>query len=340
MVALPLSLFELPPGASWLNSDDYPEIGDANGQRWAWEFLRRNARYVEGYKILQAYLTKDSDDELYPVEELVDRFCLEWQIKEPVAPCLKWHDLSLSTQHNLIGPISAKKFLPEFGVKQEMEGETAPICEVSVATTPYQLVVRVAIDGDPTEQGQRVTAMLRELREPIPDKMRDGKSRDASLHDRTAPLRYVNVRPISVKNLKDGTTRTVKALTYGRPVTRVPSRYLHFVLRTLDAIVDEHNPQRDQLESDRTFFSNDDAKNRAEMRKWLVKYPFGEGAEDWVQPLSKDIAKAFRNELTSSSYQGDLKSRMTPSNVREWMRYARRCALEQGYVQLATNLER
>ncbi|MGF6635217.1 transcriptional regulator domain-containing protein [Paraburkholderia sp. MM6662-R1] len=340
------NLFVSPACIDWKNPEGYPEIDNPDSQRWAWEFLRRSAAYAELFAALPAegVITKLARQELGYSDR--DLFRLRWQVKEPVAPSTDWGDIDVATRHNLIGPSSHVEIFHPTLPDEVRELDREPVLRVTVPATPHQLVVRLSLDGDPHEQGKAVTKLLEDARKPVDlptqgivvrgDAManlvlREGTPGLASFYDRSKPFRLQRANP-TLFALEDGSTQIQFAagVAYPQTVARRP-KYLHFVLRTLDAVTQQQNLQREQLEPDRTFF-----KNTKDLRKWLVRFPFGEAAEDWVAPLSEEIAKMFKNEVASSNYEGDLKIRFTPGNVREWMRYARRCTLEQGYVRLAT----
>ena len=335
--APPKELFVCPGDIDWKNPGHYPAIDHGDNQHWAWEFLRRSASYTAAHAALPA---EGSNEETFRKElghNDIDFFCLAWHIKKPLAPSVNWSDIDLATQLNLIRPPRVKAFHPARRLSQD-EHDREPVIKVTVPATPRQLIVRISLEGDPATQVKEVAQLLEEARRRVDVRLQDGTIAQASFHDRSSPLRAERVEPLIVTR-KDGSAPPVvrSLVTYRQLITRTPRTYLHFILRTLDAICHEANPLRDQITQDETFFSMNDRKNREAQRAWLMNYPFGKDCEYWVEPLAKKLAAAFRTEFKRSDYPADLGTRFTPKVVRSWMRYARRCVLEQGYVQIAVS---
>lgn len=330
---IPAALFTSPAGADWTKPDDYPPIhdDDVSSQRFAWEFLRRNARYAASFEALQNTLqaVKDSADRAQ-ADEQVDRFCLMWQIAKPVAPTTKWSELDEATLRELIGPPAPKVIFPVLNNLSAIgDGEVAPSSDELVPILQTQVLVRVSVGGDASAQGKWVTEILEKLRRRKPVKTYSDEKL-ASLHDYDAPLRYVRIAPGLIGKRDGGIINDVRELTYGRTLFRITPFRLHFALRTLDAVAREHDVQRNDLHN--SSFDSPGREDPDEKRRWLREYPFGEAADEWVRPLSKRVAKTFRHQYKHS--QLDTR-RFTEAYVREWMRMALHYVLEQGYVQIA-----
>src|ERR1700744_935242 len=94
---LPPSLLARCSDISWRTAASYPSLGDQNGQRWAWEFLRRSARYAAAFAALPQ---RDHGDhyEREDASEAIDKFCLAWHVATPIDPNTAWHDLPLAVR--------------------------------------------------------------------------------------------------------------------------------------------------------------------------------------------------------------------------------------------------
>jgi hypothetical protein len=72
---------------------------------------------------------------------------------------------------------------------------------VRVRASPYQLVVRVPIDGNPREQSRTVTRMPTDFRKRIETERSHGVLVEASLYDRSAPLRRLHSHDVGERAL-------------------------------------------------------------------------------------------------------------------------------------------
>jgi hypothetical protein len=336
---IPDSVFVLPEHSDWSTPDGYPKVGDLTGQPWAWEFLRRNARYAASFDALQKMQESAKDwFDRKEAEDALDRFCLMWQISKPVDPATKW-DVCEKTWLKLIGPPPLKVELPILSNLQAIgDSEIAPSSDVHIPALQTQVLIRVSVGGDAVEQGRQVTQLLQELQEQKTVETLSGQKISASLNDHNADSRYVRIAPGLIGKRNAEGIDEITELAYGRTHSRVSPSRLHFILRTLDAITLEQHVTRSDINpaDDEIFFyephTNKKGTDEAATRKWAFDHPFGERADAWVKPLSKQVAAMFRKELKYGTV--DTRS-ITQGRVREWMRMARRYVLEQGYVQLA-----
>ena len=332
---IPPTLFNVPDGADWTSPDHYPARNETTAQRWAWEFLRRSARYAAAYQRLQRVLrdmdAEDVTDRVYADSE-VDRFCIMWQITKPLDPATAWANLDGKTQRNLIGPPPLKTVLPALpDLQAANEIEIGLITDEHVPALHSQVLIRLSVGADPVLQGKEVTRILKELRQRIPVRVGSGEEM-ASLYDHDAPLRYVRLAPgLTAERDSKIAINKITYWAYGRNLFRVttPLR-LHLALRTLDAVAQTREIRRDELTKDKSFFGGDWKEDTKAKRRWLCEYPFGESADAWVRPLSQRIAEALREECTWLD-----RRRINETSVREWMLMARHYVLEQGYVQVA-----
>jgi Family of unknown function (DUF6499) len=331
---IPPIVFNMPDDTDWTSPDHYPARNETKAQRWAWEFLRRSARYDAAYQRLQQILhdvdVEDVSDRVYANSE-VDRFCLMWQIAKPLDSATAWDDLDCKTQLNLIGPPPLKAVLPALShLRATDEVEIGLITDETVPMLQSQVLVRLSVGADPILQVKEVTRILEELRQRIPVRVGSGEEK-ASLYDYAAPLRYVRLAPGLVAKRGGDIINEITFWAYGRTRFRVttPLR-LHLALRTLDAMAQAREIRRDELGEDESFFGEDGKEDTGAKRRWLCEYPFGESADEWVRPLSQHIAETLRKECPWLDPR-----RINDASVREWMRMARYYVLEQGYVQVA-----
>lgn len=337
---IPDSIFILPDRTDWSEPGGYPEVGDLTAQRWAWEFLRRNARYVASFEALRKvqqcakdwFARKEAEDNL-------DRFCLMWQISKPVDPATSWDELDKETRSNLVGPPPLKVELPVLSNLQAIgDHEIAPVCDVHISALQTQALIRVSVGGNAVEQGQQVTRLLQELQKQKLVRTPSGRKISASLHDHNAASRYVRIAPGLIGKQNAESIDDITELAYGRTHSRISPSRLHFILRTLDAVALERLATRADANraDDEIFFyephTNKKGTDEDATRKWAFAHPFGERADVWVKPLSKEVAATFRKEHKSGTISTQ---HITQGKVREWMRMARRYVLEQGYVQIA-----
>ncbi|ONV84242.1 transcriptional regulator domain-containing protein [Burkholderia cenocepacia] len=151
--------------ASWRNSHEYPDIDYADRDGWAWEFLRRSARYTANYAALQ------SDTSHASPPPLKDEFCLQWHISTPADPAVRWLDSDRPTI-NQIAPVI---FLPSD--MPTTDGECYAVTQASdVPMTSRHVLVRVCLDQDIRQQLKAAERLLRVPRmTPKPEIGDDGQ---------------------------------------------------------------------------------------------------------------------------------------------------------------------
>jgi Family of unknown function (DUF6499) len=325
--------------AGWKDDTGYPEIGDRNPQHWAWEFIRRNARYSNEYANLRPYADKIADpEEQASAYTEIDEFCLRWRIAQPVDPSRRWKDIPQKTQRDLVGHGKAQVFLPGlYSLDGISDPETSLLSRTLIPALQTQVLVRVCVDEDPATQAKAIVDAIQQLRKRKSLVTNRGSSELASLHDHDAPLRYVRLAPSYRSRLREGLDLEMPPaeVSYGRVNPRIRPLHLHYILRMVDAIAEVRDLQRDDLETDLWFFDEDKEKNRKAERAWRMKFPFGESAARWVCELAEAAAPIFRAHLKASGYLGNFVGRISPETVTGWMRSARWLTLEQGYAQLA-----
>lgn len=335
---LPQFLFVNRSEVSWANRKGYPVIGDTNPRRWAWEFLRRNARYAATIETLP-----ENPDSIKNYREresafrLVDEACLAWQIDEALHPRTTWDQIPLHWRNSLFGVNEPKEFAPILNSAQPLtDYEVVPTSLVRVPATQTQLLVRVSLSDSPARQAQRVKKILEEFRKRLLVQTTSGQAHHASYHDRASASGRAR---LMIPDTEDpGQSKMVETVVVRRN-TRVRPRFLHFILRTVDALAAEHNPDRSALVVDELGLEDIGIPMKRLREQWL-EFPFGKASDEWVRPLSKTLANAFNKESEFTS--GDELPVITPEMVRGWMRYGRELTLEQGYAQLAatSSLER
>ncbi|MFY4698206.1 transcriptional regulator domain-containing protein [Burkholderia glumae] len=131
----------LVPRASWRNSNEYPDIDYADRDGWAWEFLRRSARYAADYAALQSNASHANPS------PLADEFCLQWHTSKPADPETHWLDPDRPTISQIAPVIFRPPEMPT------MDGECYAITRASdVPMTSRHVLVRVCIDQDIRQQ--------------------------------------------------------------------------------------------------------------------------------------------------------------------------------------------
>ncbi|NPT38357.1 MULTISPECIES: transcriptional regulator domain-containing protein [Paraburkholderia] len=363
----PSHVFVVPEGFDWKHAADYPAADDIEPQRLAWEFLRRNARYVSGYEALGHLHDAAADSwDRRDANRAREYFCLMWQIAEPVDPQTCWDNLPPAIRIRLIGPPPPQAILPVLGSIIDLDREAGTPTDVSALALQTQLLIRVSVNGDAVDQGKRVTQIIRDLQKRIeidvPTLDAQGNRipipRTASLHDHDAPLRYVRVEEGNFRDDQGGLVDELTHVAYRRIPFRITPAPLHFVLRTLDAIASErrisrseldhlHVPLTETLPSPPASGSSDggnlDTHRQAHAyfpseRQSAFELPFGEIGQQWAAPLAQTIAEQFRHDLTTGALDSDIDTgKITPKEVLKWMRLAQYHVLEQGYVQIASS---
>ncbi|WP_322009761.1 transcriptional regulator domain-containing protein [Paraburkholderia sp. J12] len=363
----PSHVFVVPEGIDWKHAADYPAGDDIEPQRLAWEFLRRNARYVSGYEALGHLHDAAADSwERREADRAREYFCLMWQISEPVDPRTRWDDLSPASRIRLIGPTPPQAILPVLGSIGDLDREAGTPTDVSALALQTQMLVRVSVNGDAVDQGKRVTQIIRDLQKRIevdvPTLDAQGNRipilRPASLHDHDASLRYVRVKEGNFRDVQGDPVDELAHVAYRRLPFRITAAPLHFVLRTLDAIASARRISRSELdhlhvplteaspkppESESSGEGNLGTRRQADEyfaseRQSAFEFPFGESGQQWAVPLAQTIAGQFRHDLTTGMLDSDIDTgKITPKEVLKWMRLAQYHVLEQGYVQIASS---
>ncbi|WP_042299235.1 transcriptional regulator domain-containing protein [Paraburkholderia kururiensis] len=367
----PSHVFVIPEGIDWKRAADYPVGNDIEPQRLAWEFLRRNARYVSGYDALGHLHDATTDSwERREADRAREYFCLMWQIAKPVDPRTRWDELSPASRIHLIGPPPPKIILPVLQSIGDLDTETGTPTDVSALALQTQILVRLSVDGDAVKQGEQVTQIIRDLQKRIevdvPTLNAKGKRvpvrRLASLHDYDATLRYVRVASGNFHSSEVSGIDEVAHVSYRRTPSRITGG-LHFILRTLDAISSAHNVSRSDLdhvhapqtigshkktESKPADSTNQDVRKTADQyaareHQATLEYPFGKTGQRWAKPLAHTIAGQFLKDLQQRDIsealdpKGEFIGEMTPEKVLGFMRRAQYYALEQGYLQIAAS---
>lgn len=286
--------------ADWTRADEYPSVEHTDRQDWAWEFLRRNARYTTEYAALQtairALTHEFCEDE---IDDLNDEFCLRWSVTEPCDPRVGWNDWPAAKPKPHIGELTPKVFRPPALIASSTGRECNDVAHASIAITGRQVLLRVCLDDD-------ITAQLGTAKELL---LAAGKRKPILQRDNNGQVKLA-APPAAKANF------------------RVRLGQLHFVLRTLDAMAQSANFRRADITVPDDFADGDGNSNAS--RSAI----FGEGSDERRRSLAKDIARILQLDSKSGKFADGTVIQAT--SVRGWMRIAYWYAAEQGYAQIAT----